>query len=209
VTVHISGGSGYLGSALLPLLHARGHHTAFIPRAHVFDAEAIARQLAPGDTLIHLTGTPRPAPWKGAAFRAVDLPSLQASARAARQQRAGHFVYVSVAHPAPAMHAYIAVRREAEAFLAHLNLPRTILRPWYVLGPGHRWPHLLQPFYAMAELLPGTRDTARRLGLVTLRQMAAALAHAVDHPAACRVIEVPEIRRLGEHQAQPASPDDA
>ena len=44
--------------------------------------------------------------------------------------------------------------------------------------------------------VPGwTRGAARRLGLVTLKQMVAALADAVDHPAGgVRVVTVPEIK---------------
>jgi hypothetical protein len=72
----------------------------------------------------------------------------------------------------------------------------TILRPWYVLGPGHRWPYLLLPGYWVAELLPWTRDGARRLGLVTLKQMVAALVRVVEDPCAgVRVWEVPAIRQ--------------
>src|SRR5207247_1527733 len=104
-----------------------------------------------------------------------------------------HFVYVSVAQPAPVMKDYLAVRAEGEALLRASGLNATILRPWYVLGPGHRWPYFLLPMYWVGELLPGTRASARRLGLVTLDQMLFALANAVDEPAAgVRVWEVPE-----------------
>jgi hypothetical protein len=48
----------------------------------------------------------------------------------------------------------------------------------------------------LAELIPGTRETARRLGLVTLRQMIAALVWSVEHPATgTRILAVPDIRR--------------
>jgi hypothetical protein len=72
-----------------------------------------------------------------------------------------------------------------------------------VLGPGHRWPIVLTPLYAAMELLPGTREGARRLGLVTIRQMAAALLYAVETPplaATVRVLEVPDIRRVSRRQ---------
>jgi hypothetical protein len=36
--------------------------------------------------------------------------------------------------------------------------------------------------FALFEWLPATRDTARRLGLVTLEQVVAALTHAVEDP---------------------------
>jgi uncharacterized protein YbjT (DUF2867 family) len=59
---------------------------------------------------------------------------------AAEANRFQHFVYVSVAHPAPAMKAYIEVRSRCEEIIRASGLNTTILRPWYVLGPGHYWP---------------------------------------------------------------------
>jgi hypothetical protein len=65
-----------------------------------------------------------------------------------------------------------------------------------VLGPGHRWPYLLLPAYWLLERLPATRESARRLGLVSLPQMVRALIFAVENPPAsgARALEVPEIR---------------
>jgi nucleoside-diphosphate-sugar epimerase len=71
----------------------------------------------------------------------------------------------------------------------------TFVRPWYVLGPGHRWPMALIPFYRLLERLPGKRESAMRLGLVTIQEMAAALVWAVENPpSGLRIISVPEIR---------------
>ena len=56
--------------------------------------------------------------------------------------------------------------------------------PWYVLGPGHRWPLALIPFYRLLETVPGKRESALRLGLVTIQEMVAALAWAVENPPA-------------------------
>ena len=73
------------------------------------------------------------------------------------------------------MRAYIAARQEGEALVAASGIPATVLRPWYVLGPGHRWPYLLLPFYALLRWLSSTRASAERLGLVTRPAMIAAL----------------------------------
>jgi uncharacterized protein YbjT (DUF2867 family) len=109
-----------------------------------------------------------------------------------------HFIYMSVAHPAPMMKDYIAVRVECEQMIEKRHLNSTILRPWYVLGPGHRWPYALLPFYKLGEWLPFTRDGARRLGLVTLEQLILALVEAVESPVqGTRVVGVPEIRSAG------------
>jgi uncharacterized protein YbjT (DUF2867 family) len=165
---------------------------------NALDAATFAAAITPADTIVHLVGTPHPSPSKAAEFQRVDLPSILASVQAARRTHAAHLVYVSVAHPAPVMHAYIEARSAGERAIADAGLTATILRPWYVLGPGHRWPCLLLPFYAIAHLIPSKRETARRLGLVTLQQMVYALVRAVEDPppaGSIRVVEVPAIRR--------------
>lgn len=209
--VFVAGATGYLGRAAIPQLLARGHAVralvrpgseARLPRgAEAVPGEALVREsfegrVAPADTFVQLVGVAHPSPSKAELFRTVDLASAKASAEAARAAGIAHFVYVSVAQPAPAMRPYWEARAEAEAFIAARGLNATILRPWYVLGPGHRWPYLLLPVYRLAELLPGTRVTARRLGLVTLPQMARAIVRAVENPVSgIRVVEVPEIRQ--------------
>jgi nucleoside-diphosphate-sugar epimerase len=95
------------------------------------------------------------------------------------------------------MAAYIAVRAEGEVLIAAAQLTATILRPWYVLGPGHRWPLALIPIYAVARKIPALREGAERLGLVTVAQMVSALTLAVEIPPARgtrRVVSVPGIR---------------
>jgi uncharacterized protein YbjT (DUF2867 family) len=89
----------------------------------------------------------------------------------------------------------VAVRQECEHIIAASGLNTTILRPWYVLGPGHRWPYALAPIYWLMERIPSTRATALRLGLVTLDQMLSALSYAVDNPAlGTSILDVPAIR---------------
>jgi hypothetical protein len=71
------------------------------------------------------------------------------------------------------------------------------VRPWYVLGPGHRWPYVLLPLYWLCERLPATREGARRLGLITLPQMLNALVWAVENPPnAVQILDVPRIRTI-------------
>ena len=160
------------------------------------DAASFAGQVLPGSTFVQLVGSPHPGPAKAAEFRRVDLVAARESVAAARAAGVAHFVYVSVAQPAPVMRAYQEVRAAGEAMIRAAGLDATVLRPWYVLGPGHRWPHALVPVYWLLERIPATRESARRLGLVTLGQMVAALARAVGNPArGMRIVSVEEIRR--------------
>ena len=211
--VFVAGGTGYVGSRLIPRLLERGHRVRALARpgsesklpsgsdvvaGNALAASTFAPRVAGCDTYVQLVGVSHPSPAKAAQFRSIDLVSAKASATAARDAGVSHFVYVSVAQPAPAMKAYVEARAEGEAFIRSLGLNATFLRPWYVLGPGHRWPYLILPGYWIAERLPWTRDAARRVGLVTLAQMVSALVAAVENPAqGIRTVDVPEIRRAG------------
>src|SRR3982751_108186 len=157
--VFIAGGTGYVGSRVIPQLVAKGLGVRALVRTgktaagaqavvgSALDAGTFQDTVRGCDTYIHLVGTPHPAPWKGEQFRAIDLVSLKESVKAASAAGVRHFVYVSVAHPAPVMKAYIEVRRECEAAILDAGLTATLLRPWYVLGPGHWWPVALKPIY--------------------------------------------------------------
>jgi uncharacterized protein YbjT (DUF2867 family) len=209
--VFITGATGYMGSRLVPALRARGHRVYAIVRpgseakapngaitvvGDVLSRESIAAAMPRGAVVVHLIGTPRPSPAKAAQFESLDFPAARECIAAAEGAAARRFVYVSVAHPAPVMHAYIDIRVRVEALLRESPLPCTILRPWYVLGPGHRWPYLLVPVYWLMRALPSTREGARRLGLVTIRQMIAALVAAVETPDdESRALGVDEIRK--------------
>jgi hypothetical protein len=57
-------------------------------------------------------------------------------------------------------------------------------------------PMFLIPMYGLFERFSKTRDSEWRLGLVTLKQMLAALVMVVENPEmGVRIVEVPEIRR--------------
>lgn len=213
-TVFVTGGTGYIGRPLVEALGARGHAVRALVRPgseHRLPANAVsvvgdalrsatyARHVAPADTLVQLVGTPHPSPRKAAEFRRVDLASGVAAVEAALAAGVRHLVYVSVARPAPVMHAYLAARAAVEARIEAAceasGLAATVLRPWYVLGPGHRWPYLLVPLYALGRRVPSTRAGAERLGLVTRSAMLRALVAAVeDPPDGVRTLDVPAIR---------------
>ena len=206
----MTGGSGFMGRRLSVELLKRGHTVRALVRpgserklaagvapviGDALDKASYAAAVAPADTLVHLVGVSHPNPSKAEEFRQIDAKSAMNAIAAAVDAHIGHFVYLSVAQPAPVMQAYIEVRAECERALRASGLNATVLRPWYVLGPGRRWPLLLVPMYWVLRLIPTTRESEARLGLVTLEQMVAALVGAVENPAAgVRVVGVPEIR---------------
>jgi uncharacterized protein YbjT (DUF2867 family) len=222
--VFVTGGTGFMGRRLVEALLERGHHVRVLARAgsekrlppgieivvgNALDASTFSAAVSPADTFVHLVGTPHPNPAKARQFEEIDLTSIRAAVSAATAAGVRHFVYVSVAQPAPVMRAYIAVRQRGEQLIRESGMNSTMLRPWYVLAPGRWWPRLFIPVYAVLRRIPSTAESAKRLGLVTHHQMLATLITAVEHPpAGIRIIEVPEIAaaRVSAAPAIPRSP---
>jgi uncharacterized protein YbjT (DUF2867 family) len=219
MNVFITGGSGYIGRHLIPRLLERGHTVRALVRpssvaklppgaeavlGDALDASTFAASIDPSDTVIHLVGVAHPSPAKAAEFRSIDLVSIREAVRAARGTSVRHFLYLSVAMPAPVMKDYVAVRDEGERLIRDTGLDATFVRPWYVLGPGHRWPYALLPLYWLWNAFD--RDTAQRLWPVRLAQVVRALIEAVESPASgVRIVEAPEMRRSAALNATAAA----
>jgi len=209
--VFVTGGTGYIGSRLIPRLLNRGHKVSALVRpesrgklptgcdavpGNALEAVSYRDRVKPATTFVQLVGVAHPSPAKAAEFRSIDLVAGREAVAAASYAGIQHFVYVSVAQPAPMMKAYLHVRAECENAIGKSGLNATILRPWYVLGPGHRWPYALIPAYWLFERLPATREGAQRLGLVTLEQVLQTLTEAVASSGqGVRILGVPEIRK--------------
>src|SRR5689334_6005800 len=110
--IFLTGGTGYIGTRLIPRLAARGHSvTAFVrpgseaklpSGARVLTGDPLSAgplrsALAGHETWIQLIGTPHPGPHKGARFRAVDARAVRAMADALPGSPIRHALYLSVA----------------------------------------------------------------------------------------------------------------
>jgi uncharacterized protein YbjT (DUF2867 family) len=210
MNIFIAGATGYIGLRLIPELLSRGHTVRVLVRpssasklssgaepviGDALNAETFAHHIAPSDTFVQLVGVPHPSPSKALQFREIDLVAIRESVRAATGTSIRHFLYLSVAQPAPVMKAYVDVRAEGERLLRESGMAATFIRPWYVLGPGHWWPYAVLPLYWLWGSLPAHRDTAARLYPVKLADIIRAIVDAAEHPSSgVRVIEAPEIR---------------
>ena len=210
--IFITGGSGYIGGAVIPQLIKRGHEIRALVRpqsiskipsgcevikGNVLENNSYKDKIFPCDSLLHLVGASHPNPFKKELFVKVDLKSLEQTLDAAVSNDIKHFIYLSVAHPAPIMKSYIEIRKKCEDLICQSGLSATIIRPWYVLGPGHYWAYLLIPFYKIFQNIPGTKETANRLGLVKLRQLTKSIIICIEKPPlnSVRIIEVPDIQK--------------
>ncbi|HEY7394980.1 MAG TPA: NAD(P)H-binding protein, partial [Gemmatimonadaceae bacterium] len=142
--VFVTGGTGYIGRRLIPRLLTRGFDVralvrpgserkapqgCSVVRGDALDRWTFAAAMPRGSIVLHLVGTPHPSPAKTAEFEAVDFVSARECIAAAKMAAARHFVYVSVAQPAPIMRAYVSVRARVEELLRKSDIPSTILRP--------------------------------------------------------------------------------
>jgi uncharacterized protein YbjT (DUF2867 family) len=219
MNVFLTGATGYIGRHLIPELLGRGHTVRALVRpasagklaagaepvvGDALNAITFAHQIAPSDTFVQLVGVAHPSPAKAQEFQSVDLASIRESVRAVNGSTVRHFVYLSVAMPAPAMKAYVAVREEGERLVRETAIPATFIRPWYVLGPGHRWPYAVLPAYWLWSLFD--RDTSARLYPVKLARVVRAMADAIENPpGGVRVIEAPEMRLSARRGTRAAS----
>lgn len=209
--IFITGGTGYLGRRLILMLVQKGYSVKALTRkgsegklpvgctpivSDPFDSNGFARQIEPGSTFIQLLGVSHPGPSKKDLFYKIDFASVKASVIAATQAHCEHFVYVSVAQtPTKVMHDYQVCRAACEKLIMETNLKASIIRPWYVIGPGHYWPLFFLPLFKLLEIIPRTSATAKALRLVYLKQMLKILVYAVEHaPERVRYFEIEEIR---------------
>jgi len=211
-SIFITGGTGYIGKRLIRSLIERGHRVLALVRkeseskvppgceiiiADPFDQNTFKEHIPKDSVFIQLLGVSHPSPAKAEQFKQIDLRSVKASADAASFAGASHFIYVSVSMtPTKIMEAYQHIRRVGEEYCISKNLNCTFIRPWYVLGPGHRWPVILLPFYGIASLVLKWKKKVEGMSLVTISQMINALIKAVESgPEKIRMIEIADIKK--------------
>ncbi|MBN8570281.1 MAG: NAD(P)H-binding protein [Ignavibacteria bacterium] len=195
--IFITGGTGYIGSRIIPILLKNGFNVFALVRkqslnrlpegckaveGNALDEKTFQEYVGGCDTFIQLVGVSHPSPAKKEEFKKIDLASVTASVYAAKYAGVKHFIYLSVAQPAPMMKEYIEVRKCGEQLLAESKIPSSVIRPWYITGPGHYWPVVLTPIYKILELIPATSEQAINLGLVKLEEMLNTIIYAVKNP---------------------------
>jgi uncharacterized protein YbjT (DUF2867 family) len=215
--VFITGGTGYLGRRLISLLLQSGYQVKALARegseqklpggctpitGNPFDTSTFVNSIDQGSTFVQLLGVSHPGPSKKDLFYKIDFASVAASVAAAKQAEVAHFVYVSVAQtPTSVMQDYQNCRAKCEALIKDSGLKTSIIRPWYVVGPGHYWPLLFLPFFKVLEIIPQTSAKAKALRLVYLTQMLDTLVYAiVNPPNDLGIFEIEQIRMMRTNQ---------
>ena len=146
----VTGGTGFVGSHLLDVALAAGHHIAALtrrdqqPRENLMwvpgdlgDRDALHRLVDGADAIIHVAGTIS-AP-NAAAFEKGNVAGTLAMLAAATAGGIRRFVHVSsLAAREPKLSLYGASKAKAEELVHSSGLDWTIVRPPAVYGPGDK-----------------------------------------------------------------------
>ncbi len=197
--VAVTGGTGYVGTAVCRAIRAKGHMVTAVSRtkkprpiidtggtiefrsASVLDPDALAAAFGQATTVVHLVGII--VETKGQTFEKVHVEGTRNAIEAAKKVGATRFIHMSAlgaGRDKPAR--YHRTKAEAEDLVRASGLEWTIFRPSIIYGAGDDF---VNRFAAMARALPfmpviGSGKS--RLQPIWVEDVAAAFAHAVDDP---------------------------
>jgi len=212
--VLITGGTGFVGRAVVSLLLKRGFDLRVLTRrlslgrvpihancepysGNPLDAGDVRAALRTCTAVVHMVGIRRrDGRATGLGYDDVDTASAIVMADAAREIGIDRIVLLSAA--AIGHSTYVCAKARTEQAIVNSGCSWTIVRPAFIVGPGQQWPRLLTPLLTPLSFIPGRLGKiARRAGNTTHREVAEAIAWGLWSPAAINtILEVPDIRAV-------------
>ena len=198
----VTGASGFIGQAAVPVLRSRGHEVVALGRAVTGDLAAPVNwfaHLAGADAVVHLAALAHARGVDEARLRAVNVDAAHALGKAAASAGVRLLLMSSIkvlgeetresaftnASPAAPQDAYGRAKAAAEAALRALpGLRLTVLRPPLVYGPGVK-ANFLALLRAIAHGWPlPLAAIANRRSLVYAGNLADVVARCLESPQA-------------------------
>jgi len=199
LNIVILGGTGFVGSHLVPRLQADGHRIAVLSRnrekhreltvipgvrvitADVYDGDLLRCHLANADAAINLVGILNEPGSSGEGFQKAHVELTETLIAACQAVRVPRLLQMSALRAGEGESFYLRTRGDAEARVKSSRLAWTIFRPSVIFGPGDglffRFAHLLR----FAPALPLARANAK-FTPVYVGDVAEAFARAIAHP---------------------------
>lgn len=209
--IFVTGGSGFVGTAVVRELLARGHvvyalshrsglasadqrlHTI---RGDLFDSAALDAGIRGCDAVVHLVGIIMEHRSKGVTFERIHLEGTKNVVDAARRCGVARYVHMSALGTRPnASSRYHQTKWQAEEYVRASGLEWTLIRPSLIHGLGgfmeteaawarkRAMPYLAMPYFGAGPL--GTAG-AGLLQPVYVNDVARAFADALDNPKTIR-----------------------
>ncbi|HYO08904.1 MAG TPA: NAD(P)H-binding protein [Tepidisphaeraceae bacterium] len=206
--VFVTGGSGFVGSAVIDELLTRGRAvTALANRGTLddrggrvrvvpgglFDDRALDDAIAACDAVVHLVGIIMERPGRGVTFERIHFDGTRRVVDAARRHGVRRYVQMSALGVRPgAVSTYHKTKYRAEQYVCGSGLDWTIFRPSLIHGPKGEFMRMeaawarrkAPPFFAMPYFGAGAlgRGGAGRLQPVHVGDVARAFADALEKP---------------------------
>ncbi len=149
LTVALTGATGFVGQAVLPLLLESGHNVRALTRrpqadktgvswvqGALDDADALRELCAGADVVLHIAGVVNAADWAG--FQAGNVDGTAHILAASKAAGAGRFIHISsLSAREPELSLYGRSKRAGEDIARHAEgIGCCIIRPPGVYGPG-------------------------------------------------------------------------
>ncbi|MGH8171590.1 MAG: complex I NDUFA9 subunit family protein [Rhodanobacteraceae bacterium] len=195
----ILGGTGFVGSHLVPRLQADGHTITILSRnrekhrelgvlprvqivsADVHDGVTLRRHLEGANVAINLVGILNERGSNGSGFRKAHVELTDTLIAACHAARVSRLLQMSALRAGEGESHYLRTRGEAEARVKTSRLAWTIFRPSVMFGPGdglfYRFANLLR----ITPVLPLARAGAK-FAPVYVGDVAQAITRAIAHP---------------------------
>lgn len=202
----ILGGTGFVGSHLVPRLAADGHAITLLSRnreqhrdlavlpgvrilnANPYDRAALTGHLRDADAAINLVGILNET--GGARFRQAHVELTATLVAACREAGIARLQQMSSLRAGEGRSQYLITRGEAEAVVRASGLAWTIYRPSVIFGPGDGLVSRFAALLRVVPVLPLARAGAR-LAPVAVADVAEAIARTVgDRTTAGRTFEL-------------------
>ena len=197
--VVVLGGTGFVGSHLVPRLHADGHRITVLSRnreqnrelgvlprvrvenCDVYDRVALAKELIGADVAINLVGILNERGSDGSGFRKAHVELTETLIGACKASGVRRLLQMSSLRAGEGASHYLRTRGEAEARVRESRLAATIFRPSVIFGRGDGLFNRFAQLLRIAPVLPLARANAR-FAPVHVGDVAEAFARALAHP---------------------------
>ncbi len=200
--VFVTGGTGFVGQAVVQALTRHGHHVRCLVRpgsgarldassavervtGDVLDSTGLAPLVAGCEAVVHLVGIIREHPGRGITFERLHVEATRNVLAAAAAAGARRYVHMSaLGTRADARARYHRTKWAAEQAVRESGLAWTIVRPSIIYGRGDGFVTMLARLVRWLPVVPVIGSGTSRLQPVPVEQVAEAFARAIAMPEA-------------------------
>ncbi|MFQ5520803.1 MAG: NAD(P)H-binding protein, partial [Candidatus Methylomirabilia bacterium] len=196
--VFLTGGTGFVGKAVIHALQARGLTVRCLVRpgseqdlrgfeaiervpGDVLSQEGLAASMQGCDTVIHLVGIIREHPSRGITFKRLHTVATANMVEAAEHAGVHRYLQMSALGTHPGARArYHQTKWQAEEAVRQSKLEWTVFRPSVIYGPGDGFISMLARLVRRLPVVPVVGDGRYKLQPVPVEQVAEGFARAVE-----------------------------